>query len=141
MDQSEKLGSKEKSFTLFIMDKQSEELVSVVLPEGVLEYFKVKKVNKLEEEIGIYLEEQNIIPSEYKGQKLVSKGFYEEIKVQDFPIRGKAVYLYIKRRRWVNETTGAIVYRNWELVAKGTRMTREFASFLKVISRYQAGKL
>jgi hypothetical protein len=123
------------------MDKQSEDLIRIVLPEGVLDYFNVKKLSKLEEEIEIYLEEQNIIPEEYKGQKLISKGFYEEIKVQDFPIRGKAVYLCIKRRRWVNETTGEIVYRNWELVAKGTRMTREFASFLKVISRYQAGKL
>jgi len=123
------------------MDKQSEDLVRIVLPEGVLEYFNVKNVSKLEQEFEIYLEEQNIIPEEYTGQKLISKGFYEEIKVQDFPIRGKAVYLCIKRRRWVNEATGEIVYRNWELVAKGTRMTREFASFLKVILRYQAGKL
>jgi hypothetical protein len=74
------------------------------------------------------------------SDKLTSKGFFDEITVQDFPIRGKASYLHIKRRKWINETTGDIVFRDWNMVAKGTRMTHEFASFLKVISRYQASK-
>ena len=51
-----------------------------------------------------------------------------------------ASYLHIKRRRWVNERTGDVVYRNWNMVAKGTRMTQEFAAFLKAIARYQASK-
>jgi hypothetical protein len=126
------------------MEHQREEdssLLNVFLPKGILEYFTITKVDQFEESINIHLEENNILPEEYANDKLTSKGFYDEIKVQDFPIRGKEVYLYIKRRRWINETRGTIVMRNWELVAKGTRMTQEFASFLKVISRYQAGKL
>tara|TARA_R110002012_G_scaffold51174_6_gene132331 strand:+ start:13677 stop:13892 length:216 start_codon:yes stop_codon:yes gene_type:complete len=31
----------------------------------------------------------------------------------------------------LNEDTNKIVSRDWELVAKGTRMTKEFAAFLK----------
>jgi hypothetical protein len=126
------------------MEHQREEdssLLNVFLPKGILDYFTITKVDQFEESINIHLEEKNILPEEYANDKLTSKGFYDEIKVQDFPIRGKAVYLYIKRRRWINETRGTIVMRNWKLVAKGTRMTQEFASFLKVISRYQAGKL
>lgn len=126
------------------MEGQREEessLLNAFLPKGILEYFAITKVDQLEELINIHLEEKNVIPAEYANDKLTSKGFYDEIKVQDFPIRGKRVYLYIKRRRWINETRGTIVMRNWELVAKGTRMTQDFASFLKVISRYQAGKL
>lgn len=126
------------------MEGQREEessLLNAFLPKGILEYFTITKVDQLEELINIHLEEKNVIPAEYANDKLTSKGFYDEIKVQDFPIRGKRVYLYIKRRRWINETRGTIVMRNWELVAKGTRMTQDFASFLKVISRYQAGKL
>lgn len=124
------------------MGKEKQEnssLISAVLPQGMLEYFTVNKVEPLSDIINIYLEEKNIIPEEYKTDKLSSKGFYDEIKVQDFPIRGKDVFLLIKRRRWVNETQGTIVMRDWELIAKGTRMTKEFAAFLKVISRYQAG--
>lgn len=116
-------------------------IAQIVLPEGILDYFILKEVKQLSKELHISLEEQNLPPSEFKDNKLTSKGFFDEIKVQDFPIRGKEVYLLIKRRRWYNEDTGAIVYRNWELIAQGTRMTKEFALFLKVINRYQAGKL
>ena len=126
------------------MEHQNEEglpLAQVVLPKGILEYFTLSNIVQTEEMLSIYLNEKNIIPEEYTNDKVNSKGFYDEIKVQDFPIRGKEVYLYIKRRRWLNESTGNIVMRNWDVVAKGTRMTKDFAAFLKVISRYQAGKL
>lgn len=116
-------------------------LGKLILPEGILDYFELKKVEQTEQSLQFSLEEKNIIPHEYQGHKLISKGFFEEISVQDFPIRGKSVYLLVKRRRWLNEDSGAIVFRNWELVAKGTRMTNEFAAFLKAIYRYQTGKL
>ena len=53
-------------------------------------------------------------------------------------MRGHQVYLHITRRRWLNEDTGQIVFRDWNLVADGTRVTKEFASFLKEINRFQA---
>ncbi|WP_445476055.1 ISAon1 family transposase N-terminal region protein [Larkinella punicea] len=52
-------------------------------------------------------------------------------------MRGHQVFLHIKRRRWLNTQTGKVVYRDWTQVGKGTRMTSEFAAFLKDISRYQ----
>lgn len=109
------------------MDKA---LLRLLLPEGILDYFTVVKIEKASV-YTVHLEEENIIPDEFKNAKLTSKGFYEPITVQDFPLRGKACYLRIKRRRWFNETTDQIVSRDWKLVAKGTRMTDEFASFLK----------
>ena len=115
-------------------------IAHLILPSGILDYFTIIKVVQSEESIHIYLEEQNIKPEEYSTIQLTSKGFFDEIKVQDFPIRGKEVFLFIKRRRWVDKD-GKIVYRNWELVAQGTRMTKEFAAFLKVIHRYHTGKL
>ena len=122
------------------MLSEDNKLAHLVLPSGILDFFVVKKTIQTEENIHIHLEEQNIKPSEYSSVHLTSKGFFEEIQVQDFPIRGKGVFLMIKRRRWV-DTEGKIVSRNWELVAQGTRMTKEFAAFLKVIHRYQTGKL
>ena len=124
-----------------MQSKENNNLASLVLPSGVLDYFNVSNLIKTAESFEIHLEEKNVIPEEHKGQRLTSKGFFEEITIQDFPIRGKAVFLHIKRRRWTNESTGDIVFRTWELVAKGTRMTKEFAAFLKAISRYEAGKL
>jgi hypothetical protein len=116
-------------------------LASLVLPTGVLDFFTINNFVSQGSTHNIFLNEKNTPPEEYKKDKLSSKGFYEEVKIQDFPIRGKAVFLYIKRRRWLNETTGNIVARDWDLVAKGTRMTQEFASFLKAISRHQTSKL
>lgn len=114
--------------------------IEMILPEGILKYFEVTQFTKEEASYRIYLSENNTPPLEYSSDKLTSKGFFDEITVQDFPIRGKAAYLHIKRRKWVNETTGDIVFRDWNMVAKGTRMTHEFASFLKAIARYQANK-
>ena len=85
----------------------------------------------------IYLKVIHSIPKEYSQDKLSSNVFFDEITVQDFPIRGHQVYLHIIRRRWLNEDTGKVVYRDWNLVADGTRLTQEFASFLKEINRFQ----
>jgi hypothetical protein len=58
-----------------------------------------------------YLKEINSIPKEYRQNKLSSKEFFDEITVQDFPIRGHQVYLHITRRRWLNGDTGQVVFR------------------------------
>lgn len=116
-------------------------LIQLILPKGILSYFDVTKIEQSNERISIYLDELNVIPEEYSKEKLISKGFFPETSIQDFPVRGKAVYLFVKRRRWLNTTTEQIVTRNWELVSEGTRMTKEFAAFLKELSRYRPGKL
>jgi len=115
--------------------------LDLILQQGILEYFLLTDFNSSTSEISLYLEEKNVIPEEYQGDKLTSKGFFDEITVQDFPLRGKAVYLHIRRRRWLNQTTGGVVFRDWNMVAQGTRMTTEFASFLKALSGYQTCKL
>lgn len=111
-------------------------LLDFVLPQGVKHYFELITHKSDEENLHLYLEEQNIIPEEYKSDKLESKGFYNEVTLQDFPLRGRNVYLHIKRRRWLNHTTGNVVCRDWTLVAQGTRITKDFAAFLKEIGRY-----
>jgi hypothetical protein len=116
-------------------------VIELFLPEGILEYFDLTSVEKSVENYTLYLAEKNLHPAEFSGQKLSSKGYFDEITVSDFPIRGKACFLRVKRRKWLNEDTHKLVSRNWELVAKGTRMTQEFASFLKAVHRYQSGKL
>jgi transposase len=49
-----------------------------------------------------------------------SKGFYERTLIQDFPIRGKAVYLGIRRRRWRNKTNKSTeVKSDYSFIAEG----------------------
>ena len=110
-------------------------IANLLLPEVLVTYFDLTKHEDKEEEVHFYFTESNLIPEEFEGIKLHSKGFFPEATVQDFPIRGKNVYFHIARRRWLNQTTGKVVTRDWGLVAKGTRMTSEFATFLKEIRR------
>ncbi|UYQ91242.1 transposase [Chitinophaga horti] len=115
------------------MDQNYKQLIELLLPAGILDYFELTNSTKNAKGISIYLEEKNIIPEEYKDQLLHSKGFLPETSIEDFPIRGHKVALRIKRRRWVVQPTGQIVTRNWTLVIEGTRMTTEFGLFLKGI--------
>jgi len=116
--------------------KALETLVKLLLPEEIFNYFDVTQIFQDDTVIRLYLEELNLPPGEYQCDKLISKGFLPESTIQDFPVRGKAFYLIVKRRKWLNETTGEIVTRNWDLVSEGTRMTKEFAAFLKEFSRH-----
>lgn len=108
-------------------------LAKYFLPEGILDYFDIVSHKMENEKVHFYLEEKNILPDEYKTERAKSKGFTPEITVEDFPLRGKSVLLHIKRRRWTLTKNGLIIKRDWAIVAKGTRITSEFASFLKGI--------
>jgi len=119
-----------------ILEDQYRQLIAALLPEGILDYFGLTQVQKDQKGLYLHLEERNILPKEYQDQKesvYHSKGFFPQVTVQDFPIRGQKVLLLVKRRRWENQTTGDIVSRDWDLVQKGTRLTAEFAAFLKGI--------
>jgi hypothetical protein len=111
------------------------ELLKLVLPEFLVEHFELNSVKTTDENLHLYFEEKAKLPKEFDSIELISKGFMDEITIQDFPLRGKYVYLHIKRRRWTNKSTQEIVKRDWQLAAKGTRLTQEFAAFLKEINR------
>lgn len=115
--------------------ESSIDVIKLLLPEVLVNYFKLTKHELKQGELHFYFTELNTVPEEFKALKLSSKGFFPEATIQDFPIRGKNVFLHIIRRRWLNESTKKIVIRDWQLVAKGTRITSEFAAFLKQISQ------
>lgn len=106
-------------------------LLKLVLPSELFDYFEITNLVVSDETVNVYLDEQNIKPTIFSNQKLTSKGFHSEIIVQDFPIRKKAVFLHVRRRRWLVEDTGKVVSREWDSVAEGTRYTKSFADFLK----------
>ena len=112
------------------------DLLKVLLPELLVTHFEIVKHQKEKEVLHLYFEEKKDVPEEFSSEIVISYGFHKEITIQDFPIRGKQVYLHIKRRRWFNKTSKEVVQRNWDLVAQGARMTVEFAAFLKVLNSY-----
>ena len=80
----------------------------------------------------------SIVPEEYKDSQIKACGFMEARNIDDFPIRDMLVKLNIKRRRWeiVIDGKKQKVSRNWDLVIEGARMSEDYSTFLKEISRY-----
>jgi len=70
------------------MQDSFRELIKLLLPEIAVDDFELTSYKKAEEILHLYLKEINSIPKEYRQNKLCSKGFFDEMTVQDFPIRG-----------------------------------------------------
>jgi len=116
------------------------ELLSLILPEGILDYFEIQGVLSKPKGYEVLLEEKPTIPAEFKLEPMRCHGFYPKQTIHDFPIRGKVFDLAINRRRWLNTDTKQVVNRDWNLIAEGTRFTQEFATFLKGLSGYPSNK-
>ena len=117
------------------------DLISYVLPTELLTYFKVVEVKELCDIktksifLSVELEEQNRLPKGYESSKYESKGFLSSKTVQDFPLRGKAVYLTIKRRRWRDKETKQEIRSDYSFIAEGSKLTQELSDFLKATGR------
>ena len=110
---------------------QFNSLIKLLLPEELFEYFEIVHVIDDGQAVNIHLDELNKAPNGYKQEELITKGFHKSASVQDFPIRDKACFLHIRRRRWQLKTTEEMISRDWNLVANGTHYTKGFAAFLK----------
>lgn len=117
-------------------------LLSNFLPDGLLIHFDIvdfKELGDLESKkdcFFIYLDEKNELPKDYDSNEFESKGFYESTIIQDFPIRGKALYLVIRRRRWRNKLEkNRVIKSDYSFIADGSKLTVELSDFLKGTGR------
>ena len=109
-----------------------ETILQYLLPKEIFEYFDFKEINKGENnQLHLHLDEKPIKPSCHSEKDLISNGFDEPVRIQDFPIRDKAVYFIVRRRKWKDKQTGKIYSTHWDLAANGTSYSKKFADFLK----------
>jgi transposase len=109
------------------------DLISLILPQEVSVNFSLIRIEECEEQLDLYLDELSIRP---QGDGVyISKGFTPYSIVQDYPLRGRAVYLHVRRRKWYEQSTGSIVVRQFDIAHEGTRLSKEFAAFLKEAHR------
>jgi len=114
------------------------DLLKLILPELLVSHFYLTNHQTQQGSLHLYFKEKKDTPKEEANRVLIAHGFHKEINIQDFPLRGRTVFLHIKRRRWLDKTNKQIVQRDWDLISQGTRMTVEFAAFLKVLNNYQS---
>lgn len=117
-------------------------LLSLYLPDGLVDHFEMSymssfcKLDTKEEGFIIHLSEKNILPDGYSIEDYESKGFTEPSLVQDFPARGRLIFLSIQRRRWREKSNkNNIIKRDLSFLTKGIKMTADLSSFLKGTGR------
>jgi hypothetical protein len=119
-------------------------LLALFLPEGILDYFEITGFERTDsnlltydKRLTIFLTEKKVVPEGYKEHVYKASGFMEPRMIEDYPIRNMLVSLSIKRRRWDVNLNGKTikVSRDWNsIITQGTRITKEFAAFLKELN-------
>lgn len=115
-------------------------LVRYMLPEGILDYFEITKIDEEvtneKDETGtvirilhIYLDERDLRDKVWHDMQ--PNGFTEPRLFNDFPQREHKVLLHVRRRRWLDENGHNVVLETLPLVAEGICYSVEFADFLK----------
>ena len=108
-------------------------LAACVLPEGILDYFNVVRVDEEPSPksdtlystiLHIHLDELDNRTDDMAVFR--PNGFTEASVVQDFPIRDRKVAVHVRRRRWINEQGRNVVQNVYPLTAKGTCYSQEF---------------
>jgi len=113
-----------------------------MFPSELMDYFMISNhellcsIENKSEYWLIDFEEKNDLPIGYSAFDYESKGFMESKLIQDFPLRGKAVFLRIKKRRWRHKQTGEVIKRDFSFIAGGSKFTQELSGFLKDAGRY-----
>ena len=112
-------------------------LAKVFLPSEMTEYFDLTDVRTDEyggePRVLIFLDEKEVAPEGCPDAS--PNGFYEESCMNHFPINEYRSILHVRRRRW-KDAEGKSVSKDWQLVADGTRYSKEFAAFLKEFVGY-----
>jgi hypothetical protein len=68
-------------------------IANLLFPEVLIDYFELTEHKLKGEALHFYFTENNSVPTELKKSKLILKAFFPEATLQDFPLRGKQVFL------------------------------------------------
>ena len=114
------------------------EMLSLFFPAGLLDYFDL--VNHVSQETYFLFLRRKAFHSSraFPFTSTFQRFLFLEIEVQDFPVRGKAVYLRIKRRRWEDPKQDKLIVVI-ELISLRYCITAEFGAFLKALLRQSCG--
>ncbi len=113
--------------------KRNNDILRDILPEVLVDNFDIVGREKTAERFDIWLDEKKVQMREDKNNhKVIAYGFGEYHVIQDFPIRGRATYLHVRKRKWLDQATGEIFSYDWDLSEYDrTRLNAEFVAFLK----------
>ncbi len=117
------------------MKELYKQILDCFLPEELVENFDVTDIVKTETTLNIYMSEKNIQPPHDSTIVMSPNGFTEYSVFTDFPVRRRLVTIHARKRRWIAEdikTKQKTTFsKEYSFVAEGTRISKNFATFLK----------
>ncbi len=110
---------------------KSETLLRAIFPDVLVDNFDVVNFEKTDVRFDIWLDEKKFQMREDKrNSDVISHGFVPYHCIQDFPIRGCATYLHVRKSKWLDKSTGDVFSYDWDLCEfDETRLNTELALF------------
>ena len=116
-------------------------LLSGIVPQKWTEIFELELIEEKKKEFNITLvEKANLVPERIKEKDWVLNGYCRSIELMSFPLKGKATYVIIKKRRWKIRGQNTCYTNSYDLYLEGVKATKEFALFLKELDRKAANE-
>lgn len=112
---------------------KTSEAIWMFLPEGLNELFELVNIERTDKAYNLWLDEKKQLSREdRRNPNIVARGYTDYVVIQDYPMRGRPVYLHMRKNKWWDKETNEIFSYNLELPNEdGTRLSAEFVSFLK----------
>ena len=109
------------------------ELLRELLPAELVDNFDIVRYEKTKELFDIWFDEKKIQEDEdASNENIVAYGFGEYKVIQDFPLRGRFTRMHLRKRKWLDKSTGEIFSYSIDTSEyEGTRLNAEFVAFLK----------
>ena len=112
---------------------KSDNILRDILPDILIDNFDIVKHEKTATRFDIWLNEKKVkLDEDEENPNIISHGYTDYRTIQDFPIRGRACYLHVCKRKWLDNSTGAGFSYEWDLSEHDrTRLDAEIVDSLK----------
>lgn len=85
------------------------QVLRTVFPEVITDNFEFTDYIEQADRLEYWHDEREYMSREdYKKGTVRPYGFTDYKTIEDFPIRGRSVYLHVRRRKWIDRSTGAL---------------------------------
>ncbi len=110
----------------------NKQVLNLIVPEEILTSFELSEVIESVDSIVLVLKEhKHLVPMVLKGSNAVLDGYCNPVELQSFPLKGKAVYIKLYRRRWKQAGQHTHHSNEYDFAVAGTKATQLFGTFLK----------
>ena len=109
------------------------DILREVLPTEIVDNFDIVRYEKTDDRFDIWFDEKKIQEeSDARNDDIIAHGFCDYKVIQDFPLRGRFTHLHLRKRKWLDKSTGEIFSYSIDTSEyEGTRLNAEFVAFLK----------